>query len=177
MFVTPFDIIVIGVSVLLFIILSTFISVREGFLGIKTSKQVFIFYAILVFTPVVGFYTYMFWDFEPLEKQVYERYYGKFESILQVTGSSKYPHAKVKTSSYTLYDMETRYFKDVNVGDKIYYRAVGNENVISTYYVVGGRSYGVSVCYYPMSCWERSIEKFDFNKEVKDDISPYIRRP
>lgn len=175
--ITTFDIIVFGIAIIVLAILLLLVSVREGFLGIKSQKQLQTIIVSVVFIPVVSFYAYKFLNFEPLDNQVYERYYGKFDRIVQITGSHKYPDATVKTSGYTLYDMNVRYFEDVSIGDKIYYRVEGDGRAINTYYVVGGKRYGVSSCYYPMSCWDNMIEKFDFVTGEQDDISPYIRRP
>lgn len=174
---TLFDLIVFGVAVIAFLLLLLMVSVNDGFLGIKTQTQLQVVLGCIVFIPIIIFYTYAYWVYEPLDSQVYERYYGKFERIVQITGSSKYPNATVKTSAYTLYEMGTRYFKHVNVGDKIYFRVEGNEREIQTYYLVGGVRYGVSSCYYPMTCWDNMIEKYNFVTGEQNDISPYIRRP
>jgi hypothetical protein len=174
---TLFDFIVFGVAIVAFMLLLLMVSVKEGFLGIKTQTQLQIVLGCIVFIPIIIFYTYAYWVYEPLDNQVYERYYGKFERIVQITGSSKYPNVTVKTSAYTLYDMETRYFKNVSVGDKIYFRVVGDGRHIHTYYLVGGVRYGVSSCYYPMTCWDNMIEKYNFVTGEQNDISPYIRRP
>jgi len=174
---TLFDFIVIGVALIVFILLLLMVNIKEGFLGIKTQRQLQLVLAGIVFIPVAIFYMYAYLVYSPLDNQKYESYYGKFERIVQITGSRKYPDATVKTSAYTLYNMDTRYFQHVNEGDKIYYRVEGNGRAIHTYYDVGGRRYGVSSCYYPMTCWDRMVKKYNFQLGEKNDISPYIRRP
>jgi hypothetical protein len=174
---TLFDFIVVGVAIVTFMILLCIVSIKEGFLGIKTQTQLQVVLGCIVFIPILIFYTYAYYVYEPLDNQTYVRYYGKFERIVQITGSRNHPDVTAKTSAYTLYNMDTRYFENINVGDKIYYRVEGNGRSIHTYYVVGGRRYPVSSCYYPMTCWDNMIEKYDFVTGEQNDMSPYIRRP
>lgn len=157
---TPIDIVVLfGIFVLCFIGFNLF--VPEQYFGTAYSSKKIIMSVLIVLVITACYGAYRVLTNPNLEPSQYEQYLGKYEKIISI-GSGRYPKVVVKTSAYTLRKFKTDYLEGIRAGDKIYYRVEGKGNEIRTMYVVGGRRFPVSVCYHPMGCWDRMMEKYGF---------------
>lgn len=157
--ITPFDLIIVIAAIVAYAVTSICCtSLEKKFTKKYGAVKWHILFVSVVLAPFILFYVYAFSIYEPMNGERYSQYLGKYDRVISIT-SGKYPDVIVKTSIGRV-TLSPRYIERSKPGDKIYYTVEGDGREISYYYKVGSYKYKTATCYYPMTCWNRAIEKF-----------------